>query len=50
MSFTCGTSFAITYLGWDSGLPRIELDGVEITHFSRTGNKLIRYVAFSSVC
>jgi|WetSurMetagenome_2_1015567.scaffolds.fasta_scaffold15310_3 glycosyltransferase involved in cell wall biosynthesis len=39
-------TFAITYLGWDSALPHIDLDGVEITHFQRSGNKLVRYVAF----
>jgi glycosyltransferase involved in cell wall biosynthesis len=39
-------TFAITYLGWDSGLPPIELGGVTIAHSSRGGNKLVRYVAF----
>jgi len=39
-------TFALTYLGWESELPPITLERVNIAHFSGTGNKLVRYVAF----
>jgi len=39
-------SFAITYLGWSSGLPDIELERVEVKHFSGKRNSFSRYVAF----
>ncbi|HTD92749.1 MAG TPA: hypothetical protein VK644_03010, partial [Chitinophagaceae bacterium] len=34
--------YDITYLGWDYGLPKIEMDGVRIEYISREGNILKR--------
>ncbi len=39
-------SFAITYLGWSSGLPDIDLERVAIKHFFGRRNSFSRYIAF----
>ena len=35
-------TFEVTYLGWDYGRKKIDLEGISVKYVSREGNKLIR--------
>jgi glycosyltransferase involved in cell wall biosynthesis len=38
--------FDVTYIGWDYGRPRIELDGVRVLYIQRESSRWLRYLSF----
>lgn len=46
------SSFDITYIGFDAGRPKIEVDGVGCVYISKAGNIIVRYLRllFALVC